>query len=127
MKKEITQEMIKKDFDYMFRVNKNEPISWFGIECNIGWNKLLYELCSKIKKLDKRKRFRFTQIKEKFGLIRIYSDNCTEKIDKLIQDCEEKSSQICEVCGTKGEVRNIHNWLSTLCDEHYQERLKKNK
>jgi hypothetical protein len=117
----ITQEKIEKDFSYMFKADKNSPMGWFGIECGRGWNDLIYEMCSEIKKADKRKNIKFAQIKEKFGLLRVYIDSSTSKIyPVIIEKYERKSATICEKCGEKGKTRNVNGWLTTLCNQCYQ-------
>lgn len=116
----MTKEQIYKDFHYMFVTDKRNPISLFGIEIGKGWLKLLYELCTIIKKMDSNKSFRFTQIKEKFGILRIYHNS---NHDELISLYERKSSKICEECGKPGKLREVNKWLFTACNKHYNKRL----
>jgi len=119
----VSTEKIIKDFEYMFKTSDREPVYYYSIEFNEGWNDLLYEMCSKIAKIDKKKLFRFSQIKEKFGLARIYHNNINRKIDKLVYSYENKSGKICEICGEKGKMRSLNHWYFTNCDKHYNERL----
>jgi hypothetical protein len=34
---------------------------------------------------------------------------------------EEMSGRICEICGDKGSIKTIGNWIQTLCvDDYFQ-------
>lgn len=59
------------------------------------------------------------QVKEKFGTLRFYANNCTETHNKLINFAELMSAVTCEVCGSRGKVRE-GGWLRCLCNEHNQ-------
>ena len=78
-----------------------------------GWHSILTELCEKMSKLDKPPRF--TQIKEKFGLLRIYTDKIHEEADTLIHEAEKHSGTVCENCGQPGKLRT-GGWWKTLCE-----------
>ena len=86
------------------------------IECLDGWFLLLHDLCQGVEK--EKSKFKFTQIKEKFGRLRIYSINSNALIDFLIDNVEEKSSWICEVCGEEGRIIEKNFWLKCRCPEH---------
>jgi hypothetical protein len=57
------------------------------------------------------------QIKEKFGTLRLYMDNCKPFDSGVIQMAEEMSAHICEVCGCAGETFTV-GWHKTLCNKH---------
>ena len=61
-------------------------------------------------------------MKEKFGALRIDGYNIPWEIEEEAMTASEK---ICELCGDNGETRDL-SWISTLCDNHYQEKLKQN-
>ena len=62
----------------------------------------------------------FVQIKEKFGQLRIYSENVSEDIYDLVDlavfKAEQCSACICECCGSESKLKNKNGWLSTVCD-----------
>lgn len=60
---------------------------------------------------------RFIQIKEKFGVLRVYLDHADERIVALTDTAETLSKTTCEECGAPGQLRS-GGWLKTLCDEH---------
>ena len=57
----------------------------------------------------------FTQVKEKFGTLRIYHNCDNDYIDGLISMAESMSSITCEQCGNKGTL-NTKGWYHTLCE-----------
>lgn len=118
----------------------------FGIECESGWDELVIFTCKYFQgKLDGKAvdEIRFSQIKEKFGLLRIYfnvnfspnvvSRTTFEELHHTISIIEEMSGLICEDCGEiKTKTRNvgitqIHGWLRTLCDKCAKETIKRMK
>lgn len=93
----------------------------FGYECDNGWLPIIEELFDKITALKPSRNFEVVQVKEKYAGLRVYVFNSTEAIDKLIDEYEDKSYHICEICGEAGEVRENHKWYKTLCDRHNKE------
>lgn len=101
----------------------------FGCECSDGWYRLIYQACWLIdghKKYtarsgyDESKKenvaaFRFTQIKEKYGTLRLYHCGGDEFISGVIAMAGRMSSFTCEVCGGPGKARG-RGWVRTLCD-----------
>ena len=62
-----------------------------------------------------------SQVKEKFGGLRFYTNGYTDVIDGMISIAESMSYRTCEVCGNPGRSNN-YGWISTLCDTHRLER-----
>jgi len=97
----------------------------FGFEIGEGWMSLVIELLDKIQHLvDNNPEYsglQVIQVKEKYGELCVYLNYYYKEIEDIIDEYEEKSCYICEVCGEKGEIRNINNWYTALCDKHYAE------
>jgi hypothetical protein len=97
----------------------------FGFEIGEGWMSLVIELLDKIQHLvDNNPEYsglQVIQVKEKFAQLRVYLNYYYKEIEDIISEYEEKSCYICEECGEKGEIRNINNWYTALCDKHYAE------
>jgi len=95
----------------------------FGFEAGRGWYPLIYELLDKLQAIEDRDKMglEITQIKEKFGGLRVYTNIETREIWELIDKYEAKSFTICEACGKPGKLRNNHGWYITLCDECQKE------
>ena len=98
-------------------------MAW-GMECGDGWFDLIWELSEKIEKLineyveaNPADTYvpRASQIKEKFGGLRVYMNSETDEMTKIVDYIEEKSYTICERCGEKGTLRK-EGWMVTLCD-----------
>lgn len=66
----------------------------------------------------------FTQIKEKFGTLRVYSSGGDEFCSGVIAMAEVMSSLTCEECGMPGKTRG-EGWIVTLCDDCEQLRKEK--
>ncbi len=92
----------------------------FGFECGKGWYPLIRELLDKLQDIADENDYDFevTQVKEKYGLLRVYMSWGTEEVFDLIDEYEKKSGTICEVCGEPGELKENKGWYSTSCDKH---------
>ena len=62
-----------------------------------------------------------SQVKEKFGGLRFYTNGYTDVVQGMISMAESMSYRTCEVCGSPGRSNN-YGWISTLCDTHRLER-----
>jgi len=89
-------------------------MAW-GLECGDGWYALLEKLCDDIAVADPPENFRFAQIKEKFGGLRVYVDLGNDKIFALLDAVEEESYKVCEGCGSTENVTSEGAWIVTLC------------
>lgn len=97
-----------------------------GVSCEDGWVSLIDELSSKVTALMTKYNceIKYDQIKEKFGLLRIYF-NCSDgtpaevsnHVDSLVSGAEELSGTICEVCGEPGKLSGKY-WVKTVCSKH---------
>ncbi len=93
---------------------------WFDeyvLQCGDGWFQLIIDLCEEIKQtFGDIPNFKFSQVKEKFGGLRAYTNPTSEKVYSIIHKYEVKSFTICEDCGAPGE-HSVPNgtWIRTLC------------
>lgn len=99
---------------------KTTCMCW-GFECGDGWYELIKNLSLKLERVieslpaDQREHYRASQVKEKFGSLRVYLTASTEEMEDCILEAEEESARTCEDCGAPGELRS-GGWLRTLCD-----------
>lgn len=99
---------------------ENPPYIYFSV--NTGWFKLLADLHAKLFYIDPN--YTIFQIKEKFGTLRFYvtfsniSPIAEEICFDLISYAENKSSNICEICGGFGSRNEDKHWLSVRCAQH---------
>jgi len=129
---------IFREYPEFFKYMDNMRISLmcFGIECGNGWYNLIYELCGDIKSffmneyMDEDGKhgipeyFYVEQIKEKFGSLRFYVSCAPKEVYDMINNAEDKSFCICEICGDEARYRDELCWIRTLCDKCLKEHLK---
>ena len=113
------------DPDWSLRTN----LMAFGFDCDEGWHPMIYELLDKIQAIvDENPEYedlRVTQIKEKYGGLRVYLNFDPPEISDMIDEYEEKSYETCEICGAKGKTREDRRWYKTLCDDCFQMWMKR--
>ena len=78
-----------------------------------GWNDILSNLHTKL--VEQNPDYRITQVKEKFGTLRYYTNNVNEEGNLHIANAENLSAETCEQCGRAGKLRGSRRWLKTLC------------
>ena len=139
MKQELEAEL-KRKYPRVFvdlqnpEITRHNSCLSFGLEIGDGWYSIIDECAAGLEKeienwlRENEKDFPFevpkiVQVKEKFGIIRIYTNILTEKMDEIIRQAEVKSSYTCEECGKPGEMRG-KGWLYIACNECYEKRKK---
>ena len=94
------------------------PKGYFDYSIGDGWKPILEQFCKDAKQLGLE--FKFAQVKEKFGGLRIYTDAVkTEFFDSLnaLVDRAEKQAQVtCENCGAIPAEIRAGGWLKCLCE-----------
>src|SRR6267142_2317798 len=80
-------------------------------ECGPGWNNLIDPLVEEAE----RGLAIIMQIKEKFGKLRFYCHNSSDKLDDMIDSAEAESGRICEMCGKPGRMMVKGGWYKTVC------------
>jgi len=78
-----------------------------------GWRDLITTLVNDIISIDKE--VIITQIKEKHGSLRFYIYGGNDEVYKLIDQAEEDSYNICELCGSTEDVIQYGGWIKTHC------------
>lgn len=123
MNKELEKQLID-EFPSFFRDMYGDPRKTCmarGCDFGDGWYNLLHVLCKEIKKEadnDPSTDFHFSQIKEKFGLMRIYARGYNKKMISILDEYEQLSAFICEVCGNpEGCTTEGKMWIRTLCEK----------
>lgn len=91
----------------------------------LGWRGLIDGLRYKLDKLDVNVKVR--QVKEKFGLLRVYAGALTDVetderlvryVDDLIEAAELTSSLLCYLCGAGTTHRGTGWWVRYFCADH---------
>jgi hypothetical protein len=112
---------VVRDYDY----------TWTEYDCidkgwQIGFGKFLLEdlreACLKTNFLDK---LQFTQIKEKYGSLRMYNNGAPEEVHDVIRKYEFISEYICIQCGSPHAcVVNSYGWYLPLCKDCWKKNNK---
>jgi hypothetical protein len=93
------------------------------IECRDGWYSLINEFIKVMEtemsslSLEDQEFGGLLQIKEKFGLLRIYVMGVSEKTWEKLREVEERSAKVCEFCGNPGSMGKYGKWLTTACSK----------
>lgn len=91
--------------------------SCFDYSCPPGWEYIVCEACARFADLEQT--VDIVQVKQKFGGLRLYTNQYTPEIERIVQDAEEQCAYTCERCGSRdGSVdkfRGTSHWISTLC------------
>jgi hypothetical protein len=130
MRKELDEELCKKYpeiFKDRYADMRTTAMCW-GFECGDGWYHIIDAACAQIENRAYNNRLNnlkfppviATQVKEKYGTLRLYYTGGDEYVDGVVSMAEAISARTCEVCGAPGELCE-GSWLRTLCDEHAKE------
>lgn len=113
------EEQLYIDFPLLFANRETKGSCMvYGCEHGDGWHGILRAACKKIadhERLAIARTFRFVQIKEKYGTLRLYHDGGDSYCDGVVDMAEAMSAVTCEQCGAPGKP-NDGGWISTLCE-----------
>lgn len=91
-----------------------------GAWCPEGWVDIVKEALKNAKALDPN--LKVTQIKEKFGGLRLYVDSDDPMVNRIVADTEKKSMKVCQKCSAPGEHQTVRGWYVTMCETCKKER-----
>jgi hypothetical protein len=116
---------LQSDFSNLMRYPEDQHMPsfyLFGFETGTGWFPLLYRLCKQLSDIQQSTGsiIQIRQVKEKFGTLRFYCDG-PESIESFIDQAEDESGRICEICGRPGQLSG-KGWLRTLCSDHLEKK-----
>lgn len=85
-----------------------------------GWFRLFLQMCEDIreplKKADQLDSFRFSQIKEKWGVMECYDFGAPKAVHDIIGDYRYVSKFICCECGKPAIIRTT-DWVESYCED----------
>ena len=110
-----------REFPDIFRDCGKSPqetcMAW-GCEHSDGWYGIIRALCRSISNHVKYSKvpidFKFAQVKEKFGTLRVYDYGADDYIRGCIHMAEEMSALTCEVTGAPAQMCRKGHWYRTL-------------
>ena len=95
------------------------------LEFNDGWLDLVASICYTINSHEKSLEQKwkenvdyvvFQQLKEKFGVLRVYYMGGDEYIHGAVRMAENYSSKVCEMCGSPGRPTETR-WIKVVCEK----------
>lgn len=107
----VWTDKIPEDFNYNYTRLDEIPDGWriaFGEE-------LCKELREVLIEADYLDKFRFSQIKEKYGRLCLYNFGVPEKAHEVIRKYCNLSAHTCILCGAPA-TRITRGWISPFCD-----------
>lgn len=88
----------------------------YGLEHDPGWDQIVRAL------VDSAGAVTLLQVKEKFGVLRVYAEPDDPGFRERVAAAEQLSARTCERCGEPGSMRTTaEGWMKTLCDRHASE------
>jgi hypothetical protein len=94
------------------------PDGHFPFECGPGWELLIDKALATMVEEGSIP----TQIKEKWGELRIYVNSGSDRMFEILEGLEQLSTYTCEECGEYGEAVVRDGWLVTRCKKCYPKR-----
>jgi len=85
----------------------------WGFSCGDGWYDLIYKLSTDLVAIDPN--LKATQVKEKFGGLRFYTEGYDRNVQIVISRAEEESYKTCEECGSTEDVTQTKGYIISLC------------
>jgi hypothetical protein len=116
------EKKLKDAFPYMFRGlygDMDKTCMHWGLECGDGWFQHIYDMCVDLDAVVNKDTFHFDQIKNKFGLLRVYYTGAgTEEAFDIVEQYENRSRHVCEECGKDAKLLSIKGWMTSRCKDH---------
>lgn len=98
--------------DWKEIIRNDIPEGWV-----IAFGDLLLEDLEKVIKEDGLVNFEIAQAKEKFGELRIYTNNSNQKARDIISAYSALSGNICAVCGRPDVPMTRSDWVYPCCSD----------
>ncbi len=94
-------------------MDREEAKAWINKTCGEGWLPLVDTVFDKLPP-----NITVTSTYQKWGALRFDIDPWDESCESLLEGIEDRSLETCEVCGEKGNEKEIDNWIHTRCKDH---------
>lgn len=136
MREELDKILVEK-YPKIFRdryASMQKTCMCWGFDHGDGWFEIIDAMCSSIQhhidhirrqhpelsdeEFDEQYQVVAVQVKQKFGGLRFYANNCDDYVYGVISMAETISWYICENCGSAGAgtKSNSTGWITMLCD-----------
>jgi len=85
--------------------------------CYSGWDKIIKNALEQLQLIeDTNNEFYISTIKEKFGMLNIYTYHASDAQEEIIHMAEVNSLKVCEYCGEPGMIRDTTGWIKVRCN-----------
>jgi hypothetical protein len=119
----MTSDQLKVEYPYMF-AGPN-----IGLDMYDGWTQILAQACGEIDAIlgENKRRFHFSQNKEKYGSARYYYNSESlgseelQRIQTLLDQAELATETACMLCGRPATIEKHGGWFLCLCTAHADE------
>lgn len=108
------------------KIPKGYDYSYIAGEYDLpkGWQKLFLQMCEEIlpvlEKTNFKEKFQFSQIKEKFGWMRVYTFGAPEEVRDIIAKYEHVSGYVCSECGRPASFRT-KGYILPYCNDCWKD------
>lgn len=129
-KKEINKRIIER-YPYLLprnvwtdKIDDDYDYSYIR-SCEIpdGWNRLFLQLCEDIRepliKVDYLEKFRFSQIKEKYGRLECYTFGESDEVHDILSKYRAMSKHVCNQCGKPAEYMTT-DYILPFCSDCFE-------
>jgi hypothetical protein len=127
MAKQLKIEELIRKYPLIFETYPGNPmgINWYGLP--EGWIPVVDKLCGSIQSyIDRYNRYTeegpikpqqvtCTQMKEKFGGLRFYTNGHDDIVEGMISMAEYICENTCQDCGSEEDLGITQGWISVLC------------
>lgn len=122
----MTNQILQKfrdDFPLLMHQREDNSFRRFGLEVSAGWLPLVYELFACLEDLQQGsgEAVRISQVKQKFGSLRVYlgvGKKIDDDLDLLESLFERLSIKTCDICGAVGSLKSDEGYFCTRCPNH---------
>jgi len=86
-----------------------------------GWKHLINKFYDELEKHNNcniNDKIFVTEVKQKWGILRIYYTPSHKNIDNIYSIIQKKSLHTCEICGAYGNFIDKEHWSYILCNIH---------
>jgi hypothetical protein len=115
--------MTEPEWDYIRYIDKLEHDFGYMLQYTSsyvcpGWMQLIRNMLQEIENSCTDQTPELTDIKEKYGTLRVYGDNISDKVQAVIDRYSKLSAETCMTCGAFGKMRDKSGWYYVSCDQH---------
>ena len=122
----MTQEQLLQKYPKIFKPYEGNPrgVNWFIPD---GWIGIVDTLCGSIQdhvdntydwingEKEPKDQVRCTQMKEKFGGLRFYTDSGDDVVEGMVKMAEFLCENTCQDCGSEENIGKTTGWIYTIC------------